>query len=184
MIRFLPNALTVLRIVLAPVFLYLAGFVQTPKALIWSWIIFIVAALTDWLDGYLARKLNLISDFGKIWDPLADKFIVLAALGVFTWASPFHLPWIIFAVIALREVLVTVMREVYARRKIFIAADLWGKLKTVLQMSGIIFFLAAWALGFTAYGLLLTCNLWFLLVAIVTILSGVNILSNKPTKLI
>ena len=172
--KHLPNLLTIFRIVLTPVFLLLAVYGGTQPALVWAWIVFVTAALTDWLDGKLARKYNVISNFGKIWDPLADKFIVLAALGVLTWASPFKLSWLVFAIIALREVLVTIMREVNARRHIIIPADKWGKLKTVLQMVGIVICLGAWALDFLHPAILAGGKLWFWLVAVVTVFSGAN----------
>ena len=74
-----PNILTLARIFLIPVFVvfFMAGI---PNWNIWAAMIFIVAALTDWLDGYLARRNNQVSDFGKLWDPIADKLLVLAAL--------------------------------------------------------------------------------------------------------
>jgi len=90
-IKYIPNALTIFRIALTPVFIFLAIVVQTQTALQWAWVVFVIAALTDWLDGLIARKHNIISNFGKIWDPLADKLIVLAALAALTWVSPFRL---------------------------------------------------------------------------------------------
>ncbi|MEG0914688.1 MAG: CDP-alcohol phosphatidyltransferase family protein, partial [Christensenellaceae bacterium] len=74
-----PNIITICRIILIPVFIAFY-FTKMPDWNIWAAIIFIVAAFTDWLDGYLARKHNQISDFGKLWDPIADKLLVLAAL--------------------------------------------------------------------------------------------------------
>ncbi len=178
--KHLPNLLTVLRIVLVPVFLWLAL-----KAL-WlpAWAVFVVAALTDWLDGTIARKYNIISDFGKLWDPLADKLIVLSALGVLTWTPPFRLCWVIFALVALREIAITILREVWSRRRLIIPADRWGKLKTVLQMVGIIACLGCLAFGIITPGderspLAVIGRAWFWLVAAVTVLSGLNYILAK-----
>jgi CDP-diacylglycerol--glycerol-3-phosphate 3-phosphatidyltransferase len=178
-IKYIPNVLTVFRIILTPVFLYLAIWGQSSAALVWAVIIFVVAALTDWLDGAIARKYKIISNFGKIWDPLADKFIVLAALGVLTWRSPFRLHWLIFVIIAVREVLVTVLRESYARRNIIMPADKWGKLKTLMQMLGIIFCLVCWAVGWLPVVAVSGARVWFWLVALVTLYSGINYLMVK-----
>jgi len=177
--RYLPNALTIFRIVLTPVFIILAIYVHTPSALYWAWIVFVVAALTDWLDGAIARKYNIVSNFGKIWDPLADKFIVLSALAALVWKAPFHLHWLIFAVILLREVAVTIMREVYAKQRIIIPADKWGKLKTVLQMVGIVLCLGLWALNIVPQLVITGSQIWFWVVTAVTVLSGLNYIRIK-----
>lgn len=182
MIKFIPNALTIFRILLTPVFLILAIFIHTQTALYWAWIIFVVAAITDWLDGLIARKHNIITNFGKIWDPLADKIIVLAALAALTWSAPFKLHWIIFAVIAIREMAVTIMREVYIRKQIVVAASKWGKLKTVLQMVGILLCLGFWAIGYTPEHIILGSKVWFWIVALVTVLSGLNYIYIDRTK--
>jgi CDP-diacylglycerol--glycerol-3-phosphate 3-phosphatidyltransferase len=177
--RHLPNALTIFRIILTPVFIILAFYVHSTPALYWAWLVFVVAALTDWLGGALARKLNVISNFGKIWDPLADKFIVLSALAALVWKAPFHLHWLIFVIILLREVAVTVMREVYAKQQIIIAADKWGKLKTVLQMVGIVICLGLWALNIVPQKVITGSQIWFWVVAAVTVLSGLNYIRLK-----
>jgi CDP-diacylglycerol---glycerol-3-phosphate 3-phosphatidyltransferase len=178
-IRFVPNGLTILRIILTPVFLFLAVQSHNQTALIWAWVVFVTCALTDWLDGLIARRHDIITNFGKIWDPLADKFIVLAALGVLTWIAPFQLPLPIFIVIALREILVTILREVYSRQGIIIPADRWGKLKTILQMVGIVVCLGCWAVGFMPAVLITVSLIWFWVVALVTLLSGINYLRIK-----
>lgn len=174
MIRYLPNALTILRIVLTPVFLYLAITGQSEANRLWLFIIFAVCTVTDWLDGWIARKYNIISNFGKIWDPLADKFIVLSALGVLTWITPFRLHPLVFIIIALREILVTILRDIYARRRIIIPADKWGKLKTVTQMAGIIFCLGCWMLDWMPRAVIAGSHMWFWLVAVLTVFSGMN----------
>jgi CDP-diacylglycerol--glycerol-3-phosphate 3-phosphatidyltransferase len=172
--KYIPNALTILRLILTPVFLWLVFYAQFETAIIWAWITFVVASLTDWLDGMLARKFNVISDFGKIIDPLADKLIVLSALAALTWKDPIRLHWLIFVIIAFREVMVSVMREVLVKRLIILSADIWGKLKTVLQMVGIVFSLGCWAAGYTPAWVIQVSVIWFWMVAAATILSGLN----------
>jgi len=179
MIKYIPNALTILRIILTPVFIIQAFYLQSTSALYWAWIVFVVAALTDWLDGMIARKHQVITDFGKMWDPLADKFIVLSALAALTWKAPYQLHQIIFFIILFREIAVTILREVYAKKQIILAADKWGKLKTVLQMVGIVVCLGLWAAGKTPVYVIVTAQFWFWLVALVTIMSGFNYLRIK-----
>lgn len=170
----LPNLLTLLRIVLTPVFLWLTFGCRAEGSLYWALAVFVVAAVTDWLDGKIARKYNIISNFGKIWDPLADKMIVLAALAALTWKAPFHLPVVIFVVIALREILVTILREVYARRSIIMPADRLGKLKTMMQMVGIVACLLLWAVDYTPLNIIIGSYVWFYMVALITTVSGLN----------
>jgi CDP-diacylglycerol---glycerol-3-phosphate 3-phosphatidyltransferase len=137
--------------------------------------VFTVASFTDFLDGYLARKWNVISDFGKIADPLADKLLVLSALAALTWLKPFKLFVLIFIVIAIREVLITILREVYKKRGIIVPADKLGKWKTFLQMTGIIatFGLWAWMPVVTQF-FVVAAHIWFAVVAILTIYSGLG----------
>lgn len=133
--RQLPNAITVARIPLAVVFfvlLLLGGTYGIPDlALRWiAGILFILAISTDWVDGYLARRYDIVSDFGKLWDPIADKlltgagFIGLAILGEVSW-------WIV-AVILIREWGITIHRLVVASEHV-VAAAWMGKIKTAFQ---------------------------------------------------
>ncbi|PFG16560.1 CDP-diacylglycerol--glycerol-3-phosphate 3-phosphatidyltransferase [Propionicimonas paludicola] len=135
----LPNALTVLRLILVPVFVTLL-FIDA-SSLSWrlaATLAFGVAILTDYFDGRLARKHNLISDFGKIWDPIADKaltgaaFISLSILG--------ELPWWVTIVILVREWGITWMRVIMLRYEVMAAAA-GGKLKTLLQSIALLMFL-------------------------------------------
>ncbi|MGA1812955.1 CDP-diacylglycerol--glycerol-3-phosphate 3-phosphatidyltransferase [Frondihabitans sp. 4ASC-45] len=126
------NIITVVRILMAPLFfvLLLVDDGEMGSLRIWAAVIFVVAILTDSLDGFLARRQNLVSDFGKIVDPLADKvltggaFIVLSVLG--------ELPWWVTIVILIREVGITVYRFVALSDRV-IPASRGGKLKTLLQ---------------------------------------------------
>lgn len=140
----LPNKLTVARIIATPVFM---AFMLIPfkYSYLVALIIFILASLTDWLDGKIARKYNLITDFGKFLDPIADKMLTTAALIGFAYKQVgFGIAWIMFIVL-FREFLIASLRMVAAsssKAKV-VAANFWGKAKTVSQMVAIIFVLAA-----------------------------------------
>ena len=177
--KHVPNLLTILRIILTPVFLWLTFICIAPTGLWWALAVFVIAALTDWLDGLLARKHNVISNFGKIWDPLADKLIVLSALAALTWKAPFRLPVAIFVIIAIREILVTILREVYVRQNIVIPADKLGKFKTLMQMVGIVACLALWAAQYTPVHIIIGSYIWFYMAALITTVSGLNYLKKK-----
>ena len=124
----LPNKLTMGRVICVPIFvvLYLLGAVWP------TLIVFIVASLTDMLDGKIARKRNLVTNFGKIMDPLADKLLVYAAFCLFVEAGVVP-GWMLIVILA-REFAVAGMRTVAASEGKVIAAGMTGKIKTVLQM--------------------------------------------------
>jgi CDP-diacylglycerol--glycerol-3-phosphate 3-phosphatidyltransferase len=134
----LANKLTLLRIVLVPVFLIFISF-NTPIALAISTLIFIVAAITDQLDGYIARRRNQVTRFGKFMDPLADKLLVTSALVALVQYNIIP-TWIAMIIIG-REFAVTGLRSIAAAEGIVIAASWWGKIKTVTQMVTIIAYL-------------------------------------------
>ena len=131
----LPNALTISRIVLTLVFIFLItrnGFLPKFSAAV----IFLIASFTDYYDGYYAKKHNLISDFGRLMDPIADKFLILAAFFVFT---KMHLiaVWM-FLIILIREVVITAVRLIAIRGGEVLEAEKMGKYKTVSQMIAVI----------------------------------------------
>ena len=131
----LPNKLTMLRILLIPVFMVVLYW-DFPGA---TWVavaIFIVASFTDLLDGKIARKYNLVTNFGKFMDPLADKLLVCTALICLT--SMNRLNVIVVLVIIAREFIISGFRLVASDNGIVIAASYWGKFKTVSQMALII----------------------------------------------
>jgi len=134
--KLIPNVLTLLRIAFVPVFIWFCFLDKTPNGMIWATIIFILASITDYFDGLLARSLNAVTTFGKIMDPLADKLLVLSALSVLTFRLH-YVSLTLYIIIAFREVLVSILREFFAARKVFIPANIWGKIKTVFQMIGI-----------------------------------------------
>ncbi|MDD2294632.1 MAG: CDP-diacylglycerol--glycerol-3-phosphate 3-phosphatidyltransferase [Eubacteriales bacterium] len=124
----LPNKLTIVRVILVPVFVYLYLRGHTMSALV----VFLAASFTDYLDGYLARKFDLITNFGKIMDPLADKVLVYSAFCCMV-ENGIVPSWMLIVILA-REFTVAGMRTVAASEGIVIAAGTTGKIKTVLQM--------------------------------------------------
>ena len=131
----IPNALTMARLVMIPVFavLYFTG---RPIAAL---AVFCAASLTDLLDGFLARRLNQITDFGKLFDPLADQLMVLTALVCHTVSGVF--PWPAVAVVAAKELLMVAGGALLLKRDVVVYANLWGKAATCA-------FIAALILGF------------------------------------
>jgi CDP-diacylglycerol---glycerol-3-phosphate 3-phosphatidyltransferase len=179
--RKIPNLLTIFRIALIPVFLWWVFFSQDTDRIAWALFVFTIAAFTDFLDGYLARKWKAISNFGKIADPLADKLLVLSALAGLTWLEPYRLNILIFLLIAAREAVVTILREIYRRQGVIIPADKLGKIKTVLQMVGVVLFYSLWTwLKPLPDVLIVLANIWFSVVALLTLYSGLNYF--RPNK--
>jgi len=135
----IPNKLTFARVCMIPAFVVVliigmsAGFaLSLYNARLIATGIFILASITDGLDGYLARKLNQTTDFGKFMDPLADKILVMSAM-VYLVVLGEMSPWILI-LIESREFVIAGVRMVAANKNIVIAASFWGKLKTVVQM--------------------------------------------------
>jgi CDP-diacylglycerol--glycerol-3-phosphate 3-phosphatidyltransferase len=136
------NIFTMLRIVLVPFFIWF--FVLDGDARRWAAAgVFLLASATDKVDGYLARSLNLVTNFGKLADPIADKLLVSSALILLSLFG--ELSWIITGLLLLREVSITVLREVMRKREVVMPASRSGKLKTVLQMVFIGLLLVPWA---------------------------------------
>lgn len=162
----LPNKLTTLRMILVPVFIVL----YLNKLAIPALIVFIIASATDFLDGHLARKHGLVTDYGKIMDPLADKLLVTSAFVcmVETGAVP---SWMVIVILA-REFLITGLRAVAANKGVVIAAAWSGKVKTVTQMIAIIFLLLEnWPFSLIGFPFA-TIMLW--IAVIMTVYSGVE----------
>jgi len=137
----LPNKLTLLRVCLIPIFLilYPASILSDPISRYAALFVFVAASLTDALDGYIARKYNLITNFGKLMDPMADKLLVAAAMIAMVQAGA--LPsWVVIIIIS-REFLITGFRMLALERGIVIAASSWGKYKTVSHIVLIILIL-------------------------------------------
>lgn len=136
----LPNKLTILRIIMIPFFLFflLAGFGVTGRYIATA--IFCIASFTDTLDGYIARKYNLVTNFGKFMDPLADKLLVCSAMIALIGieGAVVALPNVVVIIIIAREFVITGFRTLAVEQNIVIAAGFWGKLKTICQMAMLI----------------------------------------------
>ena len=170
----LPNKLTVLRVCMIPFFVvFMLMDITGPMD---KWIalaIFIVASLTDLLDGKIARKYNLVTNFGKFMDPLADKLLVCSAMICLIEVG--RLPaWIVIIIIS-REFIISGFRLIASDNGIVIAASYWGKFKTVFQMLMIIVLICDFGKSFV---LLETALIWIAL--ILTIVSLIDyVLKNK-----
>lgn len=127
----LPNKLTIARMCMVPLFM-IALMINTPASRIIATVIFALASLTDMLDGQIARKHNMVTNFGKLMDPLADKVLTAAAMICLVELGDLA-AWIA-VVIIFREYLITGLRSVAANENIVVAANIWGKVKTVCQM--------------------------------------------------
>ena len=130
----LPNKITMLRVIMIPFFAFfmLTDVVGNSKYIAGA--IFIIASLTDTLDGFIARKYNLVSNFGKFMDPLADKLLVSTALICFVSVPDNPMPvWGVIVIIS-REFIISGFRLVAANEGIVLAASWWGKIKTTVQM--------------------------------------------------
>lgn len=178
-----PNKLTLVRMLLIPFFITVLVLPQIPFHYLIALLIFVIASLTDFLDGYLARKHNLITDFGKLMDPLADKLLVAAALICFVQLGLVSSVAVI--IIISREFLVTSVRLVAAGKGAILAADKWGKYKTVMQMLTIIIILLGEHLKSTQlilpqYSLSFVYDIFIFITIVLTLFSGLNyIVKNK-----
>ncbi len=135
----LPTQLTVLRIALVPVFFVLFAIVR-PPAIDWAVVVFAIAAISDWWDGHIARKMNLTSALGAFLDPLADKLLTGTAFIAFAWIG--YVPWWMVAVVLARDVFLTVLRTVAERRGLHVRTSYFAKVKTFAQMTFILLVLA------------------------------------------
>ena len=166
----LPNKLTVLRVIMIPIFVI---FMITPWANKYvALALFCIASFTDYLDGYLARRDNLVTNFGKFMDPLADKLLVCSAMICLIPKLPV---WIVLIIIA-REFIISGFRLVASDNGIVIAASYWGKFKTVSHMTMVIMLILD--LPFAIYQVATQVVIWVGL--ILTIISLVDyVLKNK-----
>lgn len=165
----LPNKLTIARMAMVPLFM-VALLINTPESRVVSAVIFALASLTDMLDGQIARKYNMITNFGKLMDPLADKVLTAAAMICLVELGDLA-AWIA-VVIIFREYLITGLRSVAANDNIVVAANIWGKVKTVCQMIALfLLMLKPQVVALCGVDL----GLWFMYVAVaLTIYSGAD----------
>lgn len=144
----LPNKLTLTRIILVPIVFLLMlelpwswasgynAFVNSVTGRVLVLILFCAASLTDFFDGKIARKYNLVTNFGKFMDPLADKLLVLAVFLAFVPSGRLHA--VLYFIILARELIITGLRQIAMEQGVVIAASMWGKWKTTFQMFAII----------------------------------------------
>ncbi len=180
----LPNKLSILRIIMIPFFVA-CYFIPLSYMPLVSVGIFVLAAFTDFLDGYIARKYNMVSDLGKLLDPIADKLLITAALFVVVATNPLGDWYGILlaccsAVIIGRELFVSAIRQIATTKGIVIHANIWGKVKTVVQDIALpmLIVLQCWQYEFESSTALYN-TVWYLslilfgLATVLTILSGV-----------
>ena len=173
----LPNKLTILRVIMIPFFvlalLYNGGENQTLRYVAAA--IFIIASLTDMLDGKIARKYNLVTNFGKFMDPLADKLLVCSALICLVELK--ELPaWMVIVIIS-REFIISGFRLVASDNGVVIAASYWGKFKTTFQMIAVVLLI----LGIPALSMVTTAVVWIALV--LTVISLVDYIAKNVNVL-
>jgi CDP-diacylglycerol--glycerol-3-phosphate 3-phosphatidyltransferase len=160
-----PNVLTVVRILLVPV-LVVALLAKTGGGDLLAAIVFAVASLTDYIDGWLARSRNWVTTFGKLMDPIADKLLIIAALIALVSLNRLA-AWVAMVIIA-REFAVTVLRvAVGTQQGVVIAASMWGKVKTAVQVAMVISVIAV-------HGHPLWVNLLIYATVVITVLSGAD----------
>lgn len=130
----LPNKITLLRIILIPffIFFYLASFIPYGKII--ATVILILACITDAVDGYIARKYNMVTDLGKLMDPIADKAFSVSALLLLVADQTILAPYgvIIAIIILIRDFTVSGLRQIAASKNFVLAADIWGKIKSII----------------------------------------------------
>ena len=163
----LPNKLTLFRIFLIPVFIILM-LIDIPNKYLIACIVFIVASITDAMDGHIARKHNLITDFGKFMDPLADKLLVISALTTMIEVGLVQ-SWMVIIIVA-RELTVSILRAIAAADGKVIAASGGGKLKTISQMGAVILLLLG--VQYQNSVLLMIGDISILIATLLTLYSG------------
>ena len=170
----LPNILTCVRVLLIPVFMVLAYQNNMPCDIA-ALIVYVVACLTDYVDGYLARKNNQVTNFGKFMDPVADKLLVMAALLIFIEDGT--IPAWAVAIILGREFIVSALRMVAASEGLVIAANMWGKAKTMITMITLIFLLCP--IGPILLGPVSLQNIMIWITVIITAISGTTYITDN-----
>ncbi len=164
------NGLTGLRLVLVPVFfaLTVASGLVHPGLRMAATVVFVVASLTDFVDGWIARTWDLVTTFGKVADPVADKALTGTALVLLSWYQ--HLPWWVTVVILVRELGITMLRFFVIRREV-IAASRGGKVKTAIQILAISWYLWPFPATLSYVGAFV-----MLIAVVVTLVTGVDYL--------
>lgn len=180
-----PNKITLVRILTIPIiiFFYLTNLFSFSKLI--ALFLLIVAEATDFLDGYLARKNNQVTNLGKFLDPIADKVLTMTALLLIIADNTVPAPYgVIFAIIILaREFIISAFRQIAATKNFIMAADKWGKLKTLItDISLPLYFFLAYVVENTIFSteiiavLSYICFIFIVISTLLTIISGVNYL--------
>ena len=178
-----PNKLTVMRMLITPVFLAFYLIKDIPHSALWALIVFLIASVTDAVDGRLARKYNQVTVFGKLADPVADKMLTTAALLAFMNDGLCSI-WTVFIILT-REFAVTSARLIASSQGVIIPANIWGKIKTVSQM---VFTAAVLAmLVFKNFGILSESvnisNILLGITAVLAVISGIIYLIQAKNKI-
>ena len=186
----LPNKLTVLRVIMIPMVMVCYMVDAIPFGKIIALALFVIAAATDFLDGYIARKYNLVTDLGKFLDPIADKLLVITTLIMIVVDGTIPAPWglIVLAIIISRELIIDAFRLIASTKGIVMAADIFGKAKTMVQcwtmpLCILLSFLngvtkVQGTLGLDIFAIV--CYVLIGLSTVLTVISGVNyIVKNK-----
>ncbi len=173
----LPNKITMIRVILIPFFIVFMMIDDTWAK--WaSLAVFVIASLTDFVDGQMARRMNLVTDFGKFMDPLADKMLVAAAMILFVEMGKIP-AWIVVCIIA-REFIISGFRMIAAEKGIVIAAGWWGKIKTAETMVMLVVLLLFMSLGLKGGVFFIIEQILIYLALILTIVSMIDyLLKNK-----
>lgn len=174
----LPNKLTIARIVLTPIFLLVFTISSIPYHYLIALVLYFIASMTDYFDGKIARRDNIITNFGKFTDPLADKMLTTAAFLGFMAMGYCNL-WIVF-IILFREFLVSSIRLVASAQGVVIPANMWGKVKTASMMlfTGFLMILLTLQCDFgilpETFPMAIVSNVLFGINAVLTIISGIT----------
>ena len=179
-----PNKISLIRIFAIPVvaFFYLADFIPGGWGKLAAMIIFAVAALTDFVDGAIARKTNQVTDLGKFLDPIADKLLMAVGLLLILADGTMIAPWgvIMTIIILAREFIVSAFRQIAATKNFVMAADMWGKIKANFQPIAIAAFMFLAFnnvnpfMGSFTYAYSIICYVLMGIATVLTIISGIN----------
>ncbi len=173
----LPNKITMIRVILIPVFIVFM-MIDNTWAKWASLAVFVIASLTDFVDGQMARRMNLVTDFGKFMDPLADKMLVASAMILFVEMGKIP-AWIVVCIIA-REFIISGFRMMAAEKGVVIAAGWWGKIKTAETMVMLVVLLLFMSLGLNGGVFFIIEQILVYLALILTIVSMIDyLLKNK-----
>lgn len=169
-----PNKLTVFRVLLVPIYMMFMLLENIPYHYLIAFVIFVVASLTDLIDGKMARKNAQVTDFGKFLDPLADKILTTSAL-LCLMGLKLCSVWVVMIVLA-REFIVTSIRLIAASEGTVIAANMWGKVKTTVQMTATIVVILALSVMdaglFKEFPIEIVSNVLMWITAVFTVVSG------------